>query len=168
MKNRIRYFRHYLCFTLGADGKEAPGVTPDVCDFEDSNTTRGMMIGGHLALTLDEGIDQCREWSENGLGHPNPHKYILFAEEDVEAGTTPLLPGMRDRDFLPRTRAEVGHVVGQGGICWCREHHADAVPGDPVSLPSENEGMLAVEPKAGHWEYDGDLGNPQWKEETYP
>jgi hypothetical protein len=122
-----------------------------------------MWIDNKLLLTIDEAEEQIARWNETDGSYPRNHVYSLY--HDREAGTTPPLPGMRDQDLIPRTRAGVGHVVGQGGDCWCGARHADAVPGDHVSLPSEYEGMpMMYMPYAdeGVESVEGVEGNLEW------
>lgn len=147
-KAGTRYYSKYLCRELRPNGETTE--VAQICHFGDSSTIRGVRIGGKVCLTEEEACEQLTEWNARDSQVPNSHFYSLYAPERDEYGTTPPLPGMSDWDMKPRTRAEVGHVVGQGGCCWCGERHADAVPGDPVSMPWENEGLpLMGDPRPG-------------------
>ncbi len=130
MRNELKYYTQYLRIPQDAGYDNGPGT---LCHFGTSSTLRGVKIGDKAYLTLDEALLQCDEWTRSTL---DDNRYVVYGGADVETGVTPFLPGMADRDFLPRTRAGIGHVVGQGGRCWCGDRHADAVKGDPVSLPA--------------------------------
>lgn len=139
-----RYYSRYVCQDLDSDQNLVPG-TEKVCHFGDSNTILGIRIGGRLCLSESEAAHQLARWNYPD-GEEMGHHYSIYdpdqQEAGVEAGVTPKLPGMSDRDVVresSRTRAEVGHVVGQGGPCWCGEHHLNARPGDPVWIDSGNK-----------------------------
>lgn len=139
-KAGTKYYTKYVCTDLDQNGQAIPGAEM-ICHFGDSATILGVRIGGKVCLTEDEAVQQIVQWNAIDVsdppGTPNTYIYSLYTPEMTEAGVTPPLPGMSDQDMQPKTRAGVGHVVGQGGCCWCGAFHQDAVSGDPVSLPEQ-------------------------------